>query len=323
MRALQVHELIGPDGVKLVDVPEPEANGNVLIDVYAAGVNFPDLLITRGEYQVKMQPPFIPGNEVAGVVRSAPEGSPLSVGDRVVGAGMIGGYAETVAVLPAAVAPLPDGLDFAEGAALVCNYHTAHFGLHRRGRLAEGETVVVLGAAGGVGTAAIQVAKGSGARVIAVVHRAGAEEFLHEVGADEVLAADAEWGKRVKELTGGRGADIVVDPVGGEAFQTGLRCLAPEGRILVIGFAGGGIPELKVNRLLLRNVSAVGVAWGAFLMVESTLFAEIAESLDGMVRSGHVKPPIAARYPLADGMLALADLASGKVRGKAVLEVRS
>jgi NADPH:quinone reductase len=322
VRALQIEKTVGPEGMRLVDVPEPESGDDLLIEVHAAGVTFPDLLLSRGEYQYKPDPPFTPGNEVAGVVTAAPSTSALRPGDRVVAAPMIGGFAETVAVPVPLSAPLPAGLDFAEGAALVCNYHTAHFALHRRARLVPGETVVVLGAAGGVGTASIQVAKGLGARVVAVVRRPGAEDFLRGLGADEVIAAEPGWRDRVKELTAGRGADVVVDPVGGDTFAEGLRALAPEGRILVVGFAGGGIPELKVNRLLLRNVSAVGVAWGALLLGELGLFAKTATALDAMVSAGVVRPPIAARYPLEDGVKALTDLTAGRILGKAVLEPR-
>jgi NADPH:quinone reductase len=327
MRALRIEETTGPDGIRLAEVPEPEvpepAGGDtVLIDVRAAGVTFPDLLLSRGEYQYKPDPPFTPGIEVAGVVAAAPDGSGFKPGDEVLAAPLMGGFAEKVAVPAALVAPLPAGVDFAAGAALVCNYHTAHFALHRRARMLPGETVVVLGAAGGVGTASIQVAKGLGARVIAVVRRSGADDLLLGLGADEVVAAQEGWRDRVKDLTAGRGADVVVDPVGGDAFAEGLRCLAPEGRILVVGFAGGGIPELKTNRLLLRNVSAVGVAWGALLAGELGLFAETATALDAMVSAGMVRPPVAARYPLEDGARALADLAGGRILGKAVLEVR-
>lgn len=322
MRALQVEKTIGPDGMRLAEVPDPEAGDGLLVEVHAAGVTFPDLLLSRGLYQYKPDPPFVPGNEIAGVVRAAPAGSGFEPGDRVVGAAMIGGFADTAAVPVALAAPMPEGLDFAEAAALVCNYHTTHFALHRRARLVAGETAVVLGAAGGIGTASIQVARGLGARTIAVVRRLGHEEFLRGLGADEVVQAADGWKDRVRELTGGRGADVVLDPVGGDAFAEGLRCLAPEGRILVVGFAAGDIPQLTVNRLLLRNVSAVGVAWGAFLMGELGLFASTAEALSGMVGAGVVRPPIAARYPLEDGAQALADLDAGKIVGKAVLEPR-
>lgn len=322
MRALRVEETVGPAGMRVAEVAEPEAGGRVLIEVHAAGVAYPDLLLSQGRYQFKPELPFVPGTEVAGVVKAAPGRSGFKPGDRVVAATLTGGYAEQVAVSPPLVAPLPAGLDFGEGAALVCNYHTAHFALVRRGRLLPGETVVVLGAAGGVGTASIQVAKGLGARTIAVVHRKGAEDFLEKLGADEVVTAEPAWHNRIKELTDGHGADVVVDPVGGDAFAEGLRSLAPEGRILVVGFAGGGIPTLEVNRLLLRNVSAIGVAWGALLAGELGLFAETATALDAMVSAGVIKPPVAVRYPLAEGAKALQDLADGKVLGKAILTIR-
>ncbi|HLY36147.1 MAG TPA: NADPH:quinone oxidoreductase family protein, partial [Candidatus Limnocylindria bacterium] len=249
MRAVQITELSGPrSALAMTDLPEPEPSHmmtpgrGVLVDVRAAGVAFPEVLQTRGEYQVKPPLPFVPGSEVGGVVRSASEGSPLRPGDRVAAFCMLGGFAE-VAVAPEHMCfPLPDELDFAQGAALILNYHTAYFSLRLRGRLQAGETVLVHGAAGGVGTASLQVAKGLGARAIAVVSSDEKERVAREAGADEVVRSDGSWKDEAKELSGG-GVDVVLDPVGGERFTDSLRSLREGGRAVVVGFTGGSIPE--------------------------------------------------------------------------------
>ena len=245
MRAVHIVNLEGPDrALEVVDVPEPEPShmltpgAGVVVDVRAAGVSFPELLQTRGEYQLKPELPFIPGSEVGGVVRSAPDGSSLRPGDRVAAFCALGGFAE-VAVSPDFLTfPLPDALDFAQGAALVLNYHTAYFALKLRGRLAEGETVLVHGAAGGVGTAALQVARGLGARTIAVVSSDEKEKVAREAGADEVVRSDAPWKDQAKEVTGGAGVDVVLDPVGGDRFLDSLRSLAERGEHELKGVPG-------------------------------------------------------------------------------------
>src|SRR3954449_5470850 len=237
MRAIQITNLNGPDeALELVDTPEPEAShmltpgSGVVVDVHAAGVSFPEVLQSRGEYQLKPDLPFVPGSEVAGVVRSAPAGAPVREGDRVAAFCALGAFAE-VAVAPEFLAfPLSDALDFAQGAALVLNYHTAWFALRLRGRLKEGETVLVHGAAGGVGTATLQVAKGLGARTIAVVSSDDKERVAREAGADEVVRSDGAWKDEVKALGG---ADVVIDPVGGDRFTDSLRSLREEGRLVV------------------------------------------------------------------------------------------
>ncbi len=230
-----------------------------------------------------------------------------------------GGYAEQVAVHPGLVLPAPSGLDHAEAVALLANHQTAYFALTTRAQVAPGETVVVLGAAGGVGTAAIQVASALGARVVGVVHREGADDFVREVGADEVVPLREGWAARVRELTGGRGADVVIDPVGGDAFDDAVRCLAPFARIVVVGFAGGGIPEVKVNRLLLRNVGVLGAGWGEALRTDQSLLATVAEGVADLVAGG-LRPPVTQRVPLADGAAAVELLAAGGVLGKIVIE---
>ncbi|HEY1358770.1 MAG TPA: NADPH:quinone oxidoreductase family protein [Thermoleophilaceae bacterium] len=326
MRALQVKELSGPDAVELVDVPEPEPSHmltpgeGVLIDVEASAVSFPDVLQSRGLYQFKPEPPFVPGAEVAGTVRSAPDGAAVSAGDRVAAMTMLAGWAE-VAVAPAHMTfKLHDRLDFAEGAALVLNYHTAYFSLKTRGRLAEGERVLVHGAAGGVGTATLQVAKGLGARTVAVVSTDEKEEVARAAGADEVVRSDGAWREQVQELTDG-GVDVVVDPVGGDRFTDSLRSLREEGRVVVVGFTEGSIPEVKVNRLLLRNTEVIGAGWGAFVMPKPDVVREIAEEIDNLIESGAVKPLVGARFPLEQGAEAMRLIDQRRATGKVVLDL--
>jgi NADPH2:quinone reductase len=322
MRAVQLERLEGPEGLKLVDMPEPEAGDQVLIDVVAAGVSFPDLLLSKGQYQMKPPVPFVPGVEVAGVVRAAPAGAGVKAGDRVMAFTMLGGWAEVVAAPPNMTFRVPEGWSFEAAAGTVMNYHTAHFALHRRGRLKAGETVLVHGAAGGVGTASIQVARGAGARVLAVVSSEEKAEVARSAGADQALLSTGDWVSQVKDATQGRGVDVVMDPVGGDIFDLSLKCLAPEGRLLVVGFAGGRIPEVKVNRLLLKNVDVVGVAWGAFVMMEPQLTQEIAKGLAELADKGFVEPLVGSTFPLEQAAQALRELESRKATGKVVLRVR-
>ncbi len=321
MKACVVKKLSGPSGLVYTDVDDVTGGDrNVVIDVRAAGVCFPDLLLAKGEYQLKLPPPFVPGMEAAGVVLSAPTGSGFAKGERVSAFGILGAYAEQVAVPAANVIRSPAELDDAEAVSLLVNYNTMYFALSRRAAMRAGDTVLVLGAAGGVGTAAIQVAKAMGAReVIGVVHREAAADFVSSVGADLVLSVSDDWAQRVREHTGGRGVDIVVDPVGGSAFDDAVRVLAIDGKLLVIGFAAGSIPTVKVNRLLLRNVSVVGVAWGEYLNKVPDSAALFSWGLSQLVSSG-LKPPPPQRYPLSEGRAALQSLADGGVLGKLVLE---
>ena len=320
MKALVAQELSGPSGLTYTDVGDLVGGPDVLIvEVRAAGVCFPDLLLISGQYQLKLKTPFIPGSEVAGVVRSAPPGSGFAPGERVYGMGLLGGYAQQAALPLDAVLPTPPELDDAQAVSLLVNYHTVYFALARRAALQPGESVVVLGSAGGVGTAAIQIAKAMGAMVVAMVHRADARDYVAGLGADVVLPLAGDWSKAVREHTAGRGVDVLVDPVGGETFDEAIRALAPEGRALVIGFAAGGIPTVKVNRLLMRNVGVLGVGWREFVMAKPEVQAECAAGVARLV-SGGLRPPPPLRFPLSQGRAALESLAAGKVFGKVVLE---
>jgi NADPH2:quinone reductase len=321
MKALVARELSGPAGLVYTDI-EDVAGGDdaVVVDVGAAGVSFPDLLLLRGEYQLRLEPPFTPGMEVAGVVRSAPYDSEFTPGQRVTALSMLGGWAERVVVAPANLTPTPDEIDDAEAVALLGNYQTMYFALAKRGALRPGETVLVLGSAGGVGTAAVQIAKALGARVIAMVHRPQAMEFVKSLGPDLVLPLTDGWLEAVKEHTDGRGVDLVVDPVGGEAFDDAIRALDTEGRLLVIGFAaGGGIPTVKVNRLLLRNISVVGVGYGEYVNRKPGSQSVFEFGVGELVKAG-LRPPPPMRFPLSEGSAALQSLADGGVLGKVVLE---
>lgn len=320
MRAVQIATLDGPAAVRVVDIPEPQpADDQVLIDVHAAGVTFPEVLQSRGKYQLQPPLPFVPGAEVSGVVRSAPDGSGFAPGERVAGFPGLGGFAETVAADPRAVFPLPERLTFLQGASLPMNVLTSHFALVRRGGLSAGEIVLVHGAAGGVGTASVQLAKALGARVIAVVSSDDKAAVARDAGADDVVPANG-FKDAVKELTGG--VDIVVDPVGGDRFTDSLRCLRPEGRLLVIGFTAGEIPTVKVNRLLLNNVSVVGVGWGAFWLTRPEYLQQQWADVLPHVEAGRLDPVIGGSHPLADAAKALSSLDERAALGKVVLRVR-
>src|SRR5712672_3175774 len=232
---------------------------------------------------------------------------------------MLGGWAEQVVVSPDSIRPTPDDIDDAEAVALLGNYQTMYFALGRRGALRHGETVLVLGSAGGVGTAAVRIAKALGAKVIAMVHRPHATEFVQSLGADVVLPLTDGWLDAVKEHTGGQGVDLVVDPIGGEAFDDAIRVLATEGRLLVIGFAAGGIPTVKVNRLLLRNVAVIGVGYGEYVNRKPGSQAVFEFGVAELVKAG-LRPPPPLRFPLSKGAEALESLASGGVQGKLVIE---
>jgi NADPH2:quinone reductase len=328
MRAVQITELSGPrSSLAEADLPEPEPSHpltpgrGVVIDVHAAGVSFPELLQTRGQYQVQPQLPFVPGSEVGGVVRSAPEGADVSEGDRVAAFCGLGGFAEVVVAPDFLTFPLSEELDFAQGAGLILNYHTAYFALVLRGRLGSDESVLVHGAAGGVGTATLQVAKGLGARTIAVVSSDEKERVARNAGADEVVRSDGAWKDEAKEWSGG-GVDVVIDPVGGDRFTDSLRSLGEGGRCVVVGFTGGSIPEVRVNRLLLNNTEVVGAGWGAYVLGKPDANREIAAAVSRLVDSGAVRPLVGARFPLDRAADALELLEGRGATGKVVLDVR-
>lgn len=320
MRAAVVTELSGPAAVRVadVDVPaEPQEPGAVLVTVHAAGLGFVDTLLTRGGYQVRPELPFAVGLEFSGVVEHAPVGSGYTEGQAVVGHRMAGCCAETVWAAPHLLAPLPAGLGHEEGAASVVNHHTALVALDRRARLRVGERVLVHGAGGGLGSATIQVATAMGATVTAVAGSPARRDLARAAGARTVYSHD-EWFEAVRAEGG---ADVIVDPVGGEVFEQSVRCLAPEGRLLTVGFASGTIPRAAANRLLLRNTGVLGAAWRELLAADRTLFATTAAALADLVAAG-LRPVVGASYDLAEAATALAAIENREVAGKVVLRIR-
>lgn len=314
MRAIQITTLEGPEAIQLSEVATPEGEDQVLIDVKAIGVAFPELLQTRGLYQYQPDLPFIPGAEVSGVVRCAPHGCGLQAGDRVASLPLVGGFAEQVRARSDLTFRLPDEVSFEQGAAFVFNYATSYFALVQRGGLQPGETVLVHGAAGGIGTSAIQVAKAFGAgEVIAVTSTREKGEIALHAGADRYVLADG-----FKDAVG-RNVDVVVDPVGGPRFTDSLRTMREYGRLLVVGFAAGEIPMVKVNRLLLNNISVVGVGWGADSFARP---GQVAAQWDAMVdhlRSGALKPVVGPTFPLESAVEALQCLDRRDATGKVLL----
>ena len=322
MRAIQISSLEGPKAIELVDLSEPTASeDDIVIDVKAAGVSFVDALMSRGLYQVRPELPFVPGVEVAGVVRSAPQGATVKAGDRCVAYVPQGGFAEVAVAKAAVTFPLPAALSFQQGAAFAMNFQTVHFALVRRGRLKVDEHVLVHGAAGGVGTAAIQVAKGLGARVTAVVDCEENVSVAEEAGADAVVVAKDGWAKEVRSGLGT--VDVTVDPVGGDYFADSLRLLRTEGRHLIIGFAAGGIPEVAVNRLLLKNIEVVGVYWGGFVEHDATIAGDAAIELARLADEGFIRPIIGQAYGPADASQALLALENRTASGKLVIDFES
>ncbi|OZD65809.1 NADPH:quinone oxidoreductase family protein [Rhodococcus sp. 06-1460-1B] len=322
MRAVQISSLDGPDSVTVADIDEPTArDGSVVIEVRAAGVAFPDALLTRGLYQYKPELPFVPGSEIAGIVRSAPADSGFSAGDRVAAlTGLSDGMAEVAVVSPDTVFALPESVSLTAGAGLLFNDLTVHFALRERGRLAQGETVLVHGAAGGIGTSALRMAPVLGAaRVIAVVSSEAKADIARAAGATDVVLVDG-WKDAVKELTGGRGVDVVVDPVGGDRFTDSIRSLAPSGRILVLGFTGGEIPTVKVNRLLLNNVDVVGVGWGAWWMTRPGYLATQWAEIEPLLADSSLVAPEPSVFPVSDAAAAIASLENRTAAGKVVLD---
>ena len=318
MFAHRIAAFTGPDDVVWTEVPEP--SGGVVVDVAAAGVSFADLLQTRGAYQMRVALPYTPGMDAAGVVRSGAGGSGagFSPGQRVAVLVPHGCWQEVISVPPERVLPLPDGMSFEAAAAAPLNYLTGLFALVRRARALAGETLLVHGAAGGVGTAAVQLGKALGLRTIAVAGDSAKREFALRCGADHAVLSDG-WLAAVREVLGERAIDIVLDPVGGDRVTDSLRSLAPEGRLLVLGFAGGEIPVVKVNRLLLGNTGVLGVASREFFEQRPALVAELWEQLMELWRTRMLADPPVEAYPFADARAALRAIAERRALGKVVL----
>ena len=322
MRAWQVHQLGDlREAMTLTDVPDPEPGaGQIFVRVLAAPANFPDVLMCQGTYQVKPPLPFTPGVELCGeVVSLGPGVTGFTPGDRVVGAAAMpaGSFAE-VAIMDAAGAfPAPEGLDDAEAAAFFISYQTGWFALHRRAHLAPGETLLVHAAAGGVGSAAVQLGKAAGARVIGVVGGAEKAEAARALGADVVVdRRTQDFVSVVKDVTGGRGADVIYDPVGGEAYDRSAKCVAFEGRILVIGFASGRVPAPALNHVLIKNYSIVGLHWGLYASKEPGAIKDCHDQLLKLAADGAITPLVSERLGLADVIDGLERLAGGTTIGR-------
>ncbi|HMV80170.1 MAG TPA: NADPH:quinone oxidoreductase family protein [Leptospiraceae bacterium] len=294
----------------------------VLIEVYAAGVNFPDLLLIQGKYQLRPKRPFIPGAEVSGVViRTGKSVTKYKEGDKVYAVSFLGGYAEKVSVPEKDVYPLPEGMSFEEGAGMVITYQSSYFGVVVRGKLLPNETLLVHAGGGGIGTSAIQIGKAVGAKVIAT---AGSEEKLEiakKCGADIVLNYnDSQWSKKIRKEYGG--ADVVIDPVGGDIFEKSVLCLNFEGRIIVVGFTSGKIPEIAVNKLLLANASIVGLYWNLYQRDFPEKIEKCIQDLHKWYLEGKIKPVIYKTYSLQEAPIALRDVTGRKSYGKAILKIR-
>jgi NADPH2:quinone reductase len=322
MRAIVCRELTGPAALRLEEVADPRpGSGQVRVRVRACGVNFADSLITRGQYQNQPQPPFSPGFEVAGEVLELGAGvSGLAVGDRVIAMPPHGGYAEEVAVSADRCVPMPSAMPWEDGAAFPVVFGTSHVALWHRARLRSGETLVVHGASGGVGLTAVAIGKLLGATVIATASSPAKLQVAAEHGADHLIDASREDVRsRVKALTAGRGADVVYDPVGGELFNASLRSVAFEGRILVIGFAGGTVPQIPANHVLVKNVDVIGVNWPAYAELKPQVMTESFRTLLQWYRQGAIRPHVSATRPLERTVEAIDEVVSRKSTGKVVV----
>ena len=326
MKAWVVHELGAPDTMKFEDVDAGEPpDGLVRIEVKATGINFFDALMVAGQYQSRPPMPFVPGNELAGVVASAPPASGFKAGEHVMA--LVdnetltrGSYAQIADAMPQTVTRIPDAMPFEDGAAFTLIYQTAWFGLHRRASLQAGETLLVHAAAGGVGSAAIQLGKAAGARVIAT---AGSDEKLdvcRKLGADHAINYKThDFAEEVKSITGGRGADVIFDPIGGDVYDRSTKCIAFEGRLIVVGFTSGRIPTAQTNHALIKNYSIVGLHWGLYNRRAPELIAPAMQVLLQMYEEGRIKPYVSQTFPLAEAPKALALVGAGKSTGKVVL----
>jgi NADPH2:quinone reductase len=323
-----VRELGGPESLHLEEIaPGEPAEGLVRISVRAAAINFPDALMVAGLYQVKPELPFVPGVEVAGEVVSAPPASGFKAGDRVMalldsGGLTRGGYAEVADAAPGSVSRMPDEMTFDEGAGFTLVFQTGWFGLHRRAGLKAGETLLVHAGAGGVGSAAIQLGKAAGATVIATAGSDAKVEVCLRLGADHAVNYKTQdFVEEVKRITGGRGADVVFDPVGGDIYDRSTKCIAFEGRIVIVGFTSGRIPQAAANHVLIKNDSVVGLHWGLYAKRAPELIQPAARALLDLYEAGKIKPYISIRLPLSAAPRALATVAEGKSTGKVILTV--
>ncbi|WP_281020011.1 NADPH:quinone oxidoreductase family protein [Minwuia sp. IMCC3060] len=326
MKAMLCHEWCGPDDLKLEDVASPEPGaGEVQIDVHCAGVNFPDLLMIAGKYQFKPAFPFSPGMEVGGVISAVGEGvSGFKPGDRVMAmTSMGGGYAEQAIATAAKTFLLPDGVTFEQAAGFPVTYGTTYHALKDRGELKPGEVLLVHGASGGVGLNAVELGKRMGATVIGTVGSDAKMDIVKEYGADHVFNySEHSIRDKVKELTGGQGADVIYDPVGGDAFDESLRCINWGGRLLVIGFASGRIPEAKANLVLLKQCQIVGVFWGAWTERNPEECRSQFGTLLDWCAEGKLRPHVSMTFPLEQAPDAMKALAARKATGKVIVNVR-
>jgi NADPH2:quinone reductase len=326
MKAILCKQYGPPESLTFEDLPSPRAGaGEVVISVKAASVNFPDVLIIQNKYQFKPPLPFSPGSELAGLVKEVGEGvTGVKVGDRVIAFTTYGAFAEEVKTEATRLLPVPEGMDYASAAAFLLTYGTSDHALRDRGQLKAGETLLVLGAAGGVGLAAVEIGKVLGARVIACASSDDKLAVCREHGADELINyASEDLRERIKALTGGTGPDVVYDAVGGSYTEPAFRSIAWRGRLLVVGFAAGDIPKLPLNLPLLKGASVVGVFWGDFTKREPKAFLESTQQLGRWFREGKVRPHVSQTFPLARAVEALQLMASRKVKGKVVLTVGS
>jgi NADPH2:quinone reductase len=326
VKAWVVRELGGPESMHLEDVEAGQpADGMVRVAVRAAAINFPDALMVAGTYQSKPALPFVPGVEVSGEVVSAPTSSGFKAGDRVMalldsGGLTRGGYAEIADAVPTAVSRMPKNMSFEEAAGFTLTYQTGWFGLHRRANLQPSETLLVHAGAGGVGSAAIQLGKAAGASVIATAGSDEKVEVCRGLGADHAINYKTQdFAEEVKRLTGGRGANVIFDPIGGDVYDRSTKCIAFEGRIVIVGFTSGRIPQAATNHVLVKNYSVVGLHWGLYNIRAPELIPPAAHALVELYEAGKIKPLVSARVPLAEARQALATVAEGKSTGKVIL----
>lgn len=328
MKAWVVRELGRPETMRFEEVVPGDLDGGfVRISTRASSINYFDALMVAGQYQTKPDLPFVPGSEISGVVESAPPNSSLKPGDRVMArvdnrSLTRGGYAEVSDAIPGSITRMPDKMTFEDGAAFTVIFQTGWFGLHRRANLKAGETLLVHAGAGGVGSAAIQLGKAAGATVIAT---AGSDEkvaICRELGADHAINYKTQdFVEEVKTITGGRGADVVYDPVGGDVYDRSTKCIAFEGRIVIVGFTSGRIPQAATNHILIKNYAVVGLHWGLYAQRAPELIPHAGESLLELYEAGKIKPYISTRLPLSEAPRAMAMVSDGKSTGKVILTV--